>query len=301
MTILYAPRSRIVVLKAAVTCVSALILLFASQVFAAHGAKQRVVEATSNALLAAELETNQVSTRTPVLVELFTSEGCSSCPPADALLARLLKDQPVPSADILVLEEHVDYWDSLGWQDRFSSADLTRRQRTYGDRFNLPDIYTPQMVVDGTSQLVGNDAAHALRAVAQAARAPKLALTLSTLKIDGSNITGSISSAASVAAKADVYAVLVEKAASTKVLRGENGGHTLNHVSVVRTMQRIGSLDAANRAPIPFSLTAPSDSNAANLRLILFAQLPGQGAVVGAVGRPISMDPTPPATVATAH
>jgi hypothetical protein len=301
MTILSTPRSRILVFKAALTCVAALIVLFAYQVVTAHAAKMRIIAADSNMLLHSELEKSPSSGRTPVLVELFTSEGCSSCPPADALLSRLLKEQPVADADILVLEEHVDYWDSLGWRDRFSSADLTRRQRTYGDRFNLPDVYTPQMVVDGSAQFTGNDASHALRAIAQAAHTPKVTLTLPTLKLDGSHITGSVSSAASNASKADVYAALVERMASTKVLRGENGGHTLDHVSVVRTMQRIGPLEAAGRAPIPFSLTMPSDSNAANLRLILFAQLPGQGAIVGALAWPVYMEPTAPFTIATAH
>ena len=108
--------------------------------------------------------------RTPVLVELFTSEGCSSCPPADALLAKLSRDQPVASAQIIILGEHVDYWDQLGWHDRFSSAQYTERQRQYGTRFKVDDIYTPQMVVNGSEQFVGNDAAHALRAIAQASR-----------------------------------------------------------------------------------------------------------------------------------
>ena len=126
----------------------------------------------------------------PVLVELFTSEGCSSCPPADALLARLQRDQPVPNANIIVLEEHVDYWDHLGWHDRFSSHQITDRQPSYARRLRLDDIYTPQMVIDGTDQFTGNDSAHALRAIAQAAHTPKLNLTLSPVTFDGTHLSG---------------------------------------------------------------------------------------------------------------
>jgi hypothetical protein len=221
-----------------------------------------------------------------VLVELFTSEGCSSCPPADALLAHLLKDQPVPAADTLVLEEHVDYWDSLGWHDRFSSSDITQRQRRYGASFNLDDIYTPQMVVDGRSQLVGNDSAGALRAIAQSSRAPKLALTLSPLKSDGIRISGTISiSSTNTFPKADLYAALVESMASTQVARGENGGRTLHHVSVVRILQQIGTSDRTDQA---FSLDIPKDVSPSNLRVIAFAQVPRQGAIIGATSSAVA-------------
>jgi hypothetical protein len=229
---------------------------------------------------AANVEPAPRAGATPVLVELFTSEGCSSCPPADALLAHLLKDQPVPAADILVLEEHVDYWDSLGWRDRFSSAYLTQRQKYYQSLFNLDDIYTPQIVVDGRSQLVGNDAAGVLRAVAQSSRAAKLALALSPLKSDGSRIFGSVSiSSAGGFPKADLYAALVESMASTQVASGENGGRTLHHVSVVRILQQIGTSDRTDQA---FSLAMPKDASSSNLRVIVFAQVSRQGAIIGA-------------------
>jgi hypothetical protein len=220
--------------------------------------------------------------RAPVLVELFTSEGCSSCPPADALLARLLHDQPIPAANIVVLSEHVDYWDSLGWRDRFSSHQLTERQSAYAQRFRTDGPYTPQMVVDGTDQFVGSDSSRALRSIAQAARTPKLALTLSPITVQNGNATGQVSAAptSSPLSKADLYAALVEVTASTRVQRGENGGRTLQHVSVVRALQRIGSLDALARGAAPFALAIPRDA-AANLQVVVFAQQRDEGAILG--------------------
>src|SRR5215469_7788691 len=103
--------------------------------------------------------------RVPVIVELFTSEGCSSCPPADALLARLESAQPVSGAQIIALEEHVDYWDHLGWMDPFSSAEWTRRQQDYSGAFRRDGEYTPQMVVDGREEFVGSRSDLAARAL----------------------------------------------------------------------------------------------------------------------------------------
>jgi hypothetical protein len=219
--------------------------------------------------------------RTPVLVELFTSEGCSSCPPADALLARLQHDQPIPNADIVVIEEHVDYWDQLGWHDRFSSHDLTERQTAYAQRLNLDSPYTPQMVVDGTDQFTGNDTTQALRSIAQAARTPKLTLKLSqpALGASGINIAVSNSSATSLP-KADLFAALIETAASTQVAEGENKGRTLHHVAIVRDIRKIGTSKQL-ASPLFFSFAVPRDTSPANLRVIVFAQSSGQGKVIG--------------------
>ncbi len=230
-------------------------------------------------------QTSQPS-RTPVLVELFTSEGCSSCPPADALLAKLDHDQPVENAEIIVLGEHVDYWDNGGWHDRFSSHQYTERQTDYSTRLHVKDgAYTPQMIVDGTDQFVGNDAARALRAIQHAAQSPALGLTLSQPVVDGRKISASLSLTASSTTEpqADLYAALVDPADTTDVRGGENGGHRLQHVGVVRSLQRVGSLKNLQSGPLSINLKAPGDAKPGEMRLIVFAQQNGQGAVLGAV------------------
>lgn len=222
------------------------------------------------------------ATRTPVLVELFTSEGCSSCPPADALLAKLDHGQPIDGAEIIVLGEHVDYWDNLGWHDRFSSHQYTDRQSLYCGRLRVEGPYTPQMIVDGTDQFVGNDAAHAVRAIQHAAQDPKVKLILSQPVVDGRKISASVSASA-VQTKGDLYAALVDPTDSTEVRGGENGGRRLQHVGVVRSLQRVGSLKDLGAKPVSFSLTAPGDAKPGEMRVVVFAQQSGQGAVVGSV------------------
>ena len=126
----------------------------------------------------------QSADRVPVVVELFTSEGCSSCPPADALLQKLQAQQPVAGADVIALEEHVDYWNHDGWADPYSSPDWTLRQQDYGEFFK-DDAYTPQLVVNGQSQFVGSDARQAARAIAQAAQGVKTEVMVTPGDADG--------------------------------------------------------------------------------------------------------------------
>jgi len=226
--------------------------------------------------------------RTPVLVELFTSEGCSSCPPADRLLATLSTNQPIAAADIIVLEEHVDYWDGIGWKDRFSSSTFTDRQNLYAPRLGFDSPYTPQMVIDGRYQFVGNDASRATAAIAKSTTKHKASLNLSSANIQGRQITASVSSSSTLP-NGDLYAALVQPSATTQVRGGENGGHKLEHVSIARSFRRIGRTQDLARSALTFTLTAPSDIAPANLRLVVFAQQPSQGQVFAVV----QSNPTP--------
>ncbi len=210
---------------------------------------------------------------TPVLVELFTSEDCSSCPPADALLSRLDKTQPVRGADIIALEEHVDYWDRLGWKDPFSSEAATARQSEYGEAFGGNQVYTPQMIVDGRAEFVGSSDTDALRAIRAASQAAKPDIQLSwdtgdTLAIHVEPLTN-----ASAADGAQLFLVVAENMLHSDVKHGENAGRALEHNGVVRQLLPLGKMDAA---PAGFSsavaVHTAHEWNRANLRAVVFVQ-----------------------------
>src|SRR5271170_2350627 len=132
------------------------------------------------------------SARVPVLLELFTSEGCSSCPPADRLLEILDEKQPVAGADLIVLSEHVDYWDRLGWKDPFSSPQYTARQQDYTNKYNFDGVYTPQLVVDGRFGFVGSDGREASAAIQKAIRERKIPIEISNVSREGNQVTAHI-------------------------------------------------------------------------------------------------------------
>lgn len=211
-------------------------------------------------------------TRVPVLVELFTSEGCSSCPPADALLARLDREQPIPEADLVVLSEHVDYWNYIGWKDPFSSHALTLRQQQYGHRFRLNSVYTPQVVVDGQTEMVGSDAAR-IRAAVKAAAATAKPKAKVRLTEDGGTVRIEIDPVQR--GGAEVWLAMAEETAESNVTRGENSGRRLPHVAVVRSLERIGETTGSA------AFSREVRRNRAG-RMIVFVQEAGQGQVLGA-------------------
>ncbi len=217
----------------------------------------------------------------PVLVELFTSEGCSDCPPADALLARLDAIQFVPGAHAIALSEHVTYWDRLGWRDPFSLDAVTARQEKYGQSFGLSEVYTPQMVVDGAEQFVGSDSSALARAVAHAASTPKANLDLENPQWKNSVIDFKVRVPAGT--KGSLVAVLAQDAAHSQVARGENAGRTLHHVAVARVLKDFGAGSADGRVlQIALNHSSVGVKIEGPLRLIVFLVNPGNGHVLAA-------------------
>lgn len=207
--------------------------------------------------------------RQSVLLELFTSEGCSSCPPADRLLETLDRTQPVGSAEAIVLSEHVDYWNRLGWADPFSSAQFSQRQQDYVNHFHLEGAYTPQLVVDGQIDVLGSDAAAAKAAVAKAAIATKGVIDLNarrsgaSVKVDLRVTRGGSGS--------DVNVVLADDYAESQVTRGENSGHTLHHVAVARSLLLAGKTDAQGVLTRELAIPLKEGDNGP-LRVVVFLQ-----------------------------
>ncbi len=223
----------------------------------------------------------------PVLVELFTSEGCSDCPPADALLELIDAKQFVPGARVIVLSEHVTYWDRLGWRDPFSLDAVTERQQRYEEHFKLDSSYTPQMVVDGAAQFVGSDRSKLSEAVARAATIPKRQLTIADARLtDGA---ASFSVHGDDSPGATLIAVLAQNATRSVVARGENAGKTLHHVAVVRAIKEFGSKSTDGRplrlAGVPSS---GADKAAGPLRLVVFLADRKTGRVVGVAEQTLS-------------
>jgi hypothetical protein len=181
--------------------------------------------------------------RVPVLVELYTSEGCSSCPPADALLESLLRHQPVARAEVIPIGLHVDYFNSLGWKDAFSSAQLTARQRSYSSVFGDDNLYTPQIVVDGEKAVPGTDSDLVRHEIESAATRPHLPVSVAArLVADRARLTIQLPPAFPTAEKIQILAAITEDGLSSVVTRGENNGRTLHHVAVARSVQALDSL-----------------------------------------------------------
>ena len=232
--------------------------------------------------------------RTPVIVELFTSEGCSSCPPADALLSKLETQQPVAGAEIIALEEHVDYWDQLGWRDPFSSAEWTERQRNYAQVFRSGSIYTPQMIVNGSTEFVGSRAQRGGEIIEEAARQPVTVLNVTAATVANKqvaevtvrvvNLDGSRQND-----QPEVWLAITETGLHSAVKGGENSGEDLHHASVVRKLQRLGSAapkqgGAAGAPPFFAGVKVSLDSGwkRENLRVVAFVQERRSLRIIGA-------------------
>lgn len=226
--------------------------------------------------------------RGPVVVELFTSEGCSSCPPADSLLRKMDEGHSVGNVDVIALEEHVDYWDDLGWQDPYSSHEWTARQQRYAYAFRQ-GVYTPEMIVDGRTEFVGSREGQARQAIAEMAGKQKAEVTVAEAKTsDGKDrVSVKVGKLPEGSARdtAEVWLAITETGLHTVVTRGENAGENLHHAAVVRTLRKIGVADAKNQ-----ETSFAGDSNISldkgwqrgNLRAVVFVQEKKSQQIVGA-------------------
>jgi hypothetical protein len=216
----------------------------------------------------------------PILVELFTSEGCSDCPPADAFLKALDTAQPIPGAQLIVLEEHVDYWDDEGWRDPFSSHALTLRQSEYVDRLHAKNgPYTPQMVIDGSEAFVGSDRGQAGRAFTKELSIPKTNVQISALHVEGGRIVAHVD-IADVPSKAEVFLALALDHAQSQVLRGENSGRALEHVAIVERLSSVGKMKKGESFSKDVAIKMDHSEKA--YRVIAFVQQADEGRVLGA-------------------
>ena len=223
--------------------------------------------------------------RTPVLIELFTSEGCSSCPPADALLAKLDRSQPVKGAQAIVLSEHVDYWNDIGWKDPYSSHEYSERQSAYAARFGRGSVYTPQMVIDGHSELVGSDERRAIQAVENETKFAKVPLSLSAIRFESKNKLGMHVEVGplgpSIAAhSARLFLAIADDSDESQVSRGENAGRTLKHVAVLRSLVSVGTVGKTDKVSRDISVKFSSEGGRP-LRIVGIIQESTAGRVLG--------------------
>jgi hypothetical protein len=235
----------------------------------------------SGALPAAE---KSAAARPLVIVELFTSEGCSSCPPADELLKKLSAEQPIPEAEVVALEEHVDYWNQLGWKDPYSSSEFSLRQQAYASLFRNGGPYTPQMVVDGQAEFVGSRAREAWETIQRAASKPKADVQL---KETGTAGKGAATFEvrvehlpASSSGEAELWVAVTEGGLETQVTAGENSGERLQHAAVVRALRKIDRIrgDANQRVTLRLEETW----RRGNLAVVAFVVEKNSRKIVGA-------------------
>lgn len=223
---------------------------------------------------------------TPILVELFTSEGCSSCPPADSFLQQLDASQPVRGARLIVLSEHVDYFNHDGWTDPYSSSYVTDRQNAYIHALDLPNPYTPQIIVDGTEVLQLDHPKKVGQVFQNLATEPTIPIHLNTV-VKNSNEPRALSANIQIIGdsnkhSAEIYLAVALDHATSHVLHGENGGQTLTHVAILQSLTKVGKLSKGHSfsKDVPVKLSPGTDPKM--IRIIVFLQESGPGRVLGA-------------------
>ncbi len=218
--------------------------------------------------------------KAPVIVELFTSEGCSSCPPADALLARL--PHSFADAEVIPLSEHVDYWNHLGWKDRFSASLFTDRQQDYGRTFHMESVYTPEIVVNGQYECSGSDQSAVTQAIRKSLNGPRASAKLLMLSPGVMRVT--VDSIPAGVKNADVFLAITESNLESLPDKGENNGARLRHTGVVRSLSSLAHLDlkrAANYVA-DAKLNPNPDWKQANLEYVVFVQDRSTRRILGA-------------------
>ncbi len=206
------------------------------------------------------------------------------------MLANLDRLQPVAGAQVIVLEEHVDYWNHDGWTDKYSSSAITERQTEYGVRFKLNEVYTPEMVVDGETQFNGSEPKAAVQAIEAARSKPKVGVRITSFSVDGKAIHAHIDADALPASlgirKADIFVAAALDHAESQVLKGENKGRDLKHVAVALTLSKVGTAEERGAFSRDVVVKLPNAVEAGNLRVIAFVQKTDSGEVIGASLRP---------------
>lgn len=227
----------------------------------------------------------------PVIVELFTSEGCSSCPSADAVLAALVAEQSIAGAQIIPLALHVDYWDELGWTDQFASAEYTVRQHQYSVSLGLENVYTPQAIVDGRVELIGSRKQALSNAIERATQFAKVPLQLTLAETaDTAAISVTILTDEPPAGEPlELLLAVTEYQLESEVTAGENRGKRLPHIGVVRLLKKIATLEPGTGA-VKEEATVPLEAlwQREQLHLVAFLQERQSRAIVGAASLPLA-------------
>jgi hypothetical protein len=228
----------------------------------------------SSFLIASALAPGAVvaATPRPAVVELFTAEGCNSCPPAEAYIGEL-----ATRSDVLALAFHVDYWDALGWRDRYEWSGATARQRKYGDVLRLRNVYTPQVILDGHTDYVGSDRS----VISKALQTPREGVPV-TLSVDDGKIHVKLA-ASELGRGSEVILVSYLRKGTSSISRGENAGRTLDEYNIVRSMHTLGHWDGSVHDFSARLESLPRDAT----DIAVLVQASGQGAIVGAATLPL--------------
>jgi hypothetical protein len=260
------------------------ILSLAAIAVIAGGAKSKPLRTSSSEM---------AKGRVPVVVELFTSEGCSSCPSADQVLADLQKSQPVANALIIPLSEHVDYWNYIGWADPFSNASFSERQRNYARALRLESIYTPQMIVNGRTEFVGSDRSRAESAIEQATGVAHASVEVKP--VSTSEATTSVQvhidniPASGRGDSPEVMLAITEDNLQSNVRRGENSGRRLAHTAVVRQLRSIGTAIPGRTFSANTAVTIDRGWKRGDLNAVVFVQEKSSRKVIGAGIAPLGV------------